>query len=88
MNCPSCREMIGCDQWSRGPAHGLILDRRGRIIDGLTTISLSCSHCGEFEIDFNFRGEMKSLRGPFADPRSVRTVLSRLPANKGRRIPA
>lgn len=88
MNCPRCQVMLGCDRWSRGPAHDLILDRRGRVIDDLTSVSLSCDFCGEFEIDFDFRGEMKRLRGPLTDPRSVRTVLSRLPGNKGRRIPA
>jgi hypothetical protein len=80
--------MIGCDCWSRGPAHHLIINRRRQVVDGITTISLSCAHCGEFEIDFNFRNEMKSLRGPFTDPRSVRTVLARLPINKGRRLTA
>lgn len=88
MNCPVCKELVGVDQFARGPAHGFILDRRGQIIDGVTTLFVSCGHCGETEVDFDFAGHMKSRRGPFKDPRDVRRVLAMLPGNRGRRVPA
>lgn len=87
MDCPHCEQPIAATRFAWGPCRPQLFDRQGNALDGLQTLWLSCEHCGEFEIEFDFFRNIKAFHGPFTSDRDCRRVLSHLPVNRGRPLP-
>jgi len=81
-----CHERVGEDQYHYGEPRRIRDDLR-ETVDQVRTLYISCDHCGEQEIEIDWRGRIRGLHGPFTTRRDVRRVLSRIPAHRGRTLP-
>lgn len=48
MNCPTCHELVGDDQWSASPWRDIPEPTFGVIVDRVRDLWIACEHCGPY----------------------------------------
>lgn len=88
MNCPSCEQLVGADQYYWSPLRPVV-GPTGAVEGAERDLMIACDHCGVSECVMDETRYLRQRRGPF-DPGSDagRRILARMPRYRGRPLVA